>query len=78
MVGVVSSKLNAIAVAERTGDLPQIVNFAIRGAVLKEFLDGAKTPFAMATGPAGRDQSDTDLAAAAKAASARLLRHPKG
>lgn len=78
MAGVVSSKQNAIAVAERTGDLPQNVNFAIRGAVLKAFLDGAKTPCAMATGPAGRDRSDTDLAAAAKAVSVRMLCHPKG
>lgn len=77
LVGVVSAKLNAIAVAERTGDVPQNVNFAIRGAVLRSFLDANKINYAVATGPAGRDRSDTDLAAAAKAMSVLVLCHPK-
>ncbi|HUN53470.1 MAG TPA: tetratricopeptide repeat-containing serine protease family protein [Candidatus Sulfotelmatobacter sp.] len=39
LVGVVSSKLNALAVAAVVGDLPQNVNFAIKEAVARDFLD---------------------------------------
>jgi S1-C subfamily serine protease len=38
VVGVVVSKLNAQAVADATGDIPQNVNFAIRGEIAKLFL----------------------------------------
>ena len=39
LVGVVSSKLNAIKVAKVTGDLPQNVNFAIKTGAVRDFLD---------------------------------------
>ena len=39
VVGVAASKLNAIAAAELTGDLPQNVNFAIKAALVRSFLD---------------------------------------
>lgn len=67
LVGVVRSSL--VATAGAPIDAPQNVNFAIRASVLKSFLDGAKIPYTTATGPAGRDRSDTDLASAAKAMS---------
>lgn len=38
VVGVVVSKLNAQGVADMTGDIPQNVNFAIRGEIAKLFL----------------------------------------
>jgi hypothetical protein len=38
VVGVVVSKLNAARVAERTGDIPQNVNFAVKGSEAVEFL----------------------------------------
>lgn len=38
VVGVVVSKLNAQNVARRTGDIPQNVNFAIKGTQAMEFL----------------------------------------
>ncbi|MCY4541691.1 MAG: trypsin-like peptidase domain-containing protein [Rhodobacteraceae bacterium] len=38
VVGVVVAKLNAVKFAEETGDIPQNVNFAIRGRVAKQFL----------------------------------------
>ena len=38
VVGVVVSKLDAQAVAEQVGDIPQNVNFAIRGEIAKLFL----------------------------------------
>lgn len=38
VVGVVVSKLSALKVADATGDLPQNVNFAVRGEIAKLFL----------------------------------------
>ncbi|MEZ5600434.1 MAG: hypothetical protein R3F36_05270 [Candidatus Competibacteraceae bacterium] len=39
VVGVVSSKLNVVRVHEMTGDIPQNVNFAIKSALAREFLE---------------------------------------
>jgi len=39
VVGVVTAKINAIRVAEVTGDIPQNVNFAIKASVVRTFLD---------------------------------------
>jgi hypothetical protein len=39
VVGVVVGKLNAVAVAEATGDIPQNVNFAVSLGTLQSFLD---------------------------------------
>ncbi|MFT5102304.1 MAG: hypothetical protein ACI9HY_004441 [Planctomycetaceae bacterium] len=36
---MVVSKFNAISVAKVTGDIPQNVNFAIKGILLRSFLD---------------------------------------
>ncbi len=38
VVGVIVSKLNAARVAQRTGDIPQNVNFAVKGTEAVEFL----------------------------------------
>jgi hypothetical protein len=38
VVGVVVAKLDAVAVANETGDLPQNVNFAVSPAMLQAFL----------------------------------------
>lgn len=45
VVGVVVTKLNAKIVAEETGDIPQNVNFAIKGAVARDFLKHSGIPF---------------------------------
>ena len=39
VIGVVSSKLNALKTAGLIGDVPQNVNFAINGSTLRAFLD---------------------------------------
>ena len=39
VIGVVVSKLDAIRAAKLTGDIPQNVNFAIKGALVRGFLD---------------------------------------
>ena len=38
LVGIVVAKLDALAVAEATGDIPQNVNFAIKRSLVEEFL----------------------------------------
>jgi len=45
VIGVVSSKLNAIKVAKITGDVPQNVNFAVKDAIAKSFLQANSIPF---------------------------------
>ena len=39
VIGVVVAKLDALKVAQRMGDLPQNINFAIRGDVVESFLE---------------------------------------
>jgi S1-C subfamily serine protease len=39
VIGVVVAKLDALKVAQRMGDLPQNINFAIRGDVVRSFLE---------------------------------------
>lgn len=39
VIGVVVSKLDAVRAAKLTGDIPQNVNFAIKGALVRGFLD---------------------------------------
>ena len=41
-IGIVAAKLNAIKMAIATDDLPQNVNFAIKGYVIASFLDANK------------------------------------
>ena len=57
VVGVVTSKLNALRIARATGDIPQNINFAVNASVARIFLDAvgisyATAPSAAAMGPA--------------------------
>ncbi|MBU8539444.1 S1C family serine protease [Falsiroseomonas tokyonensis] len=51
VVGVIVSKLNAARVAQRTGDIPQNVNFAVKGNEAVEFLRGAGVTPTLRDGP---------------------------
>jgi hypothetical protein len=57
---MVVSKLDAIQLAKLTGDLPQNVNFALTGAVLKAVLDAA--PVAYEEAASSRRMETVDLA----------------
>lgn len=48
VVGVITSKLDAVAVAEATGDIPQNINFAIKALVARSFLDANDVEYALA------------------------------
>ena len=65
VIGVVTSKLNAVRVADVTGDIPQSMNFAVRASVLRAVLDEASLPIR----PVDRDEAQgvTTIAAAAQA-----------
>ncbi len=68
LVGVVSSKLNALKVAVQDGDLPQNVNFAIKAAILATFLDSNRITFQTAAA-ATKPLEPADLADLAKSIS---------
>lgn len=59
VVGVVVSKLNAMAVAKVTGDIPQNISFAIKGEVAMRFLDEYKIAYVRArSNGAARSMAD--------------------
>ena len=60
VVGVIVSKLNAARVAQHTGDIPQNVNFAIKGAEALEFLREAGAPPRLAESR-GLDRAATEV-----------------
>jgi S1-C subfamily serine protease len=52
VVGVIVSKLNAQRIAQRTGDIPQNVNFAVKGDEAIAFLrENRVEPMLADTGP---------------------------
>jgi hypothetical protein len=67
VVGVVTSKLDAIKMAEDQGDLPQNVNFALKASVATSFLDVNQIKYEV--GAAGDKLDPADLAERAKKAS---------
>ena len=64
VIGVVVSKLNATKVYKLTGDLPQNINFAVKGALLRGFLDIHGVNYR--TGDAKAALSGEDVAAKAR------------
>ena len=58
IVGVVTSKLNALAVALVTGDVPQNVNFAIKDSVVRTFLESNGIAFETAASARRLDPAD--------------------
>jgi hypothetical protein len=69
-VGVVVSKLDAIMVASVTRDIPQNVNFAIKGSVATNFLDARAVGYA--TGAAGSGLGAADIAERARRFTVRV------
>lgn len=71
LMGVVVAKLNALAIARITGDIPQNVNFAIKVGTLVSFLEANKIAYEPAD-PAARDLPVTQRAERAEAASTQV------
>jgi S1-C subfamily serine protease len=76
VIGVITAKLDALAVAKRTGDVPQNVNFAVRAEVLEAFLQTHKVPYDVAV--TDSQLAVADVAEAAKQASVRIECTPSG
>jgi S1-C subfamily serine protease len=76
LVGVITAKLDALAIAKRTGDVPQNVNFAVRAEVLEAFLQANKIPYDVAVTDA--QLAVADVAEMAKQASVRIECKPSG
>lgn len=70
VMGVVVAKLNALAVARITGDIPQNVNFAIKVATLARFLEANNVAYE--ADPVTRELSNTERAERAEAGSVQL------
>ncbi|RWQ21407.1 trypsin-like peptidase domain-containing protein [Mesorhizobium sp.] len=71
LVGVVVAKLNAIAVANVTDDIPQNVNFAIKSSVLENFLQASAVEY-QTEGGSTKELPITDLARLAQHISVRV------
>ena len=70
LMGVVVSKLNAVAIARSTGDIPQNVNFAIKVSTLANFLEAHN--IAYEADSAIHELSNTQRAERTEAASTQL------
>ena len=60
VLGVVVSKLNAAGIAARTGDIPQNVNFAVKGSEAVDYLRGVGVAPQLADST-GRDRSPAEV-----------------
>ncbi len=74
LIGVVVSKLNALKLAERVGDLPQNVNFAIRGEFVRHFLEASRIDFAASSDSAALENTEIASRGAAVTVRVRCLR----
>jgi hypothetical protein len=60
LVGVVTAKLDAIAVAQATGDIPQNVNFAIKASVVRAMLDAYEIDYSIRSDSGGQGETAYD------------------
>lgn len=71
LIGVVQSKLNAINIAQASGDIPQNVNFAMKGSVAVGFLQAHDVEPRLER--RGADLSQADITAQAQRVTVRVL-----
>ena len=76
LIGVVVSKLDALKMAQRTGDLPQNVNFAITGDTVRAFLESNKIEFEGADDTAKLESTEIASRGAAVTVRVRCIRNP--
>jgi S1-C subfamily serine protease len=74
VIGVVVSKLDALKLAERLGDLPQNVNFAIRGEPVRAFLQSNRIEYADSNDSAALASTEIASRGAAVTVRVRCLR----
>ena len=74
VIGVVVSKLDALKLAERVGDLPQNVNFAISGEFVRDFLLANRIEFNASADSALLESTEIASRGAAVTVRVRCLR----
>jgi len=75
LVGIVSSMLNGVALAAVTGALPQNVNFAVKAAIIRTFLETRQIDYAHS--PPGHELAPGDVGELARKFTVRV-ECPKG
>ena len=76
VIGVVVSKLDALKMAAAAGDLPQNVNFAIRGEVMRTFLETHQVNFPVSRSSSKLENTDIASQGAAVTVRVRCVRRP--
>jgi S1-C subfamily serine protease len=76
VIGIVVSKLDALKLAKSTGDLPQNINFAIRGDVVRSFLQAQKVEFMSSSASARLENTEIAKRGAAFTMIVRCIREP--
>lgn len=76
IIGIVVSKLDALKLAKSTGDLPQNINFAIRGDVVRSFLEVQKVDFTSSSAFAKLENTEIANRGSAVTVLVRCLREP--
>jgi S1-C subfamily serine protease len=71
VVGLVSARINDMAIAEATGTLPRNINFAIKSGIIREFFDSHGIVYTTAESTSELDPSD--VAETATKATAQLI-----
>ena len=70
VLGIVESKLNALAVAAAIGDVAQNINFATKGSLIRALLDSRSVAYE--TERAGHQRSNVELAELLKKATVKV------
>jgi S1-C subfamily serine protease len=76
VIGIVVSKLDAIKLAKRTGDLPQNINFAIRGDVVQSFLKAQRVDFTASSASVRLENTEIAKRGTALTVMVRCIREP--
>jgi len=76
VIGIVVSKLDALKLAKSTGDLPQNINFAIRGDVVRSFLEDQGVDFTDSSAFSKLENTEMAARGAAVTVLVRCIREP--
>ena len=74
VIGVVVSKLDALKLVKSVGELPQNVNFAIRGEFVRNFLEANRIEFSASSESATLESTEIASRGAAVTVRVRCLR----
>jgi len=76
VIGMVIPKLDALKMPAAAGDLPQNVNFAIRGEVMRTFLETHQVKFPVSRSVSKLENADIASQGAAVTVRVRCVRRP--